>query len=183
MGEAPSTAEVKGKTLTVWFNFQGQNGPMPIEMTGTVDGDSAKGTMGAGGQPGWRLDRHAAKDPKAKDRRRSPRRITAAAAKIDLTGHLERHFELANMTATPTIVLKQDGDKLTGDYISAQYGKFPLTGDVKGTEVTFSVAMNIEGNGLNATYTGVVDKDGSLKGSVDYRRHDERARSPPRKKK
>src|SRR4051812_48772147 len=39
MGEAPAEAEVKGKTLTIWFTFQGSSGPMAIEMSGTVDGD------------------------------------------------------------------------------------------------------------------------------------------------
>src|SRR5262245_9989214 len=49
-GEAPVQAEVKGKTLTVWFNFQTQNGAIPIELTGTVDGDTIKsGTIGAAG--------------------------------------------------------------------------------------------------------------------------------------
>ena len=28
--------------------------------------------------------------------------------------------------------------------------------------------MNVEGNGLNVTYTGKVDKDGTIKGSVTY---------------
>ena len=28
--------------------------------------------------------------------------------------------------------------------------------------------MNVEGNGLNVTYTGKADKDGAIKGSVTY---------------
>ena len=162
MGEAPVTAEVKGKTLSIYFNFQGQNGPMSIEMTGTVDGDSAKGTMGVGGQTGgdWTATRAKAASAPAKD--------TPAAAKTDLTGTYSVTIELPNMTATPTMTLKQDGEKLTGDYVSAQYGKFPLTGTVKADDVTFTFAMNVEGNGLNVTYTGKADKDGAIKGSVAY---------------
>jgi hypothetical protein len=72
------------------------------------------------------------------------------------------------MTATPTVVLKQEGEKLTGEYVTAQYGKFPIAGTLKGSDLTFSFAMNIEGNGLNVTYTGTVGKDGALKGSVTY---------------
>jgi hypothetical protein len=168
MGEAPVTAEVKGKTLSIYFNFQGQNGPMSIEMTGTVDGDSAKGTMGVGGQTGgdWTATRQ--KDPNAKDTPKEPVKDQSAAAKTDLTGTYNVTVELPNMTATPTMVLKQDGDKLTGDYVSAQYGKFPLTGTVKGDDVTFTFAMNVEGNGLNVTYTGKADKDGGIKGAVNY---------------
>ena len=32
-----------------------------------------------------------------------------------------------------SMTLKQDGDKLSGEYVSQQYGKFPLTGTVTGT--------------------------------------------------
>jgi hypothetical protein len=71
------------------------------------------------------------------------------------------------MTATPAIELKQDGEKLTGEYISAQYGKYPITGTVKGADVTFWFAMNVEGTALNVTYTGKIEK-GEVKGSVNY---------------
>ena len=168
MGEAPVEAEVKGNALTIWFNFQGQNGPMTIEMAGTVDGDKIKGTMGVGGQSGGEWVATRAKDAAAKETPKEPAKAQPAAAKTDLTGTWNVTVELPNMTANPTIVLKQDGDKLTGEYTSAQYGKFPLTGTVNGTEVTFSFAMNVEGNGLNVTYTGTADKDGAFKGSVGY---------------
>jgi hypothetical protein len=39
---------------------------------------------------------------------------------------------------------------------------------VKGTDVSFSFPMNVEGNALNVTYTGTADKDGVIKGSVAY---------------
>ena len=69
---------------------------------------------------------------------------------------------------TMRLVLKQDGDKLTGDYVSAQYGKFPLKGTVKGSEVSFTFTMSVEGTGMDVTYTGAVDKDGNMAGSVNY---------------
>ena len=34
--------------------------------------------------------------------------------------------------------------------------------------MSFWFAMNVEGNALNVTYTATVEKDGSLKGSVNY---------------
>jgi hypothetical protein len=164
MGSTPVEAEVKGKALTVFFNFQGQNGPMAIELAGTVNGDTVKGTMAIGGQAGGDWIATRAKDATAKE----PAKDQPAAAKTDLSGTWNVSVELPNMTATPTIVLKQDGEKLTGDYVSAQYGKFAITGTLKGSDVSFWFAMNVEGNGLNVTYTGTVDKDGALKGSVAY---------------
>jgi hypothetical protein len=148
MGDAPVQAEVKGKALTISFTFQGQNGPMAIEMAGAVDGDTVKGTMAVGGQAegSW----------------------SATRAKDSLTGTWSATVQLPNVTASPTLVLKQDGDKLTGDYLSAQYGKFPLTGTIKGAAVSLSFAMNVEGNALNVTFTGALDKDGSLTGTANY---------------
>jgi len=162
-GETPVEAEYKEKTLKVWFNYAGGGGgPIPIEMTGTIDGDTAKGTMTAGGSPAgdWSATREkAAKAPAA------PAASPAAAS--SLTGDWNVSLQLDTITATPSLTLKQDGDKLTGEYTSQQYGKFPLTGSVKGTEMTFTVSMSIEGNAISADYNGVIQPDGSIKGGVD----------------
>jgi hypothetical protein len=165
-GELPVQADVKGKTLTVRFTYQGQGGqPMGIELAGTVDGDTLKGTMAIAGQPGGEWIATRAKETKDP----SPAPSTPSTPSIpSLTGTWNVTVELPNMTATPTVVLKQEGEKLTGEYVSAQYGKFPITGTIKGADVNFWFAMNVEGNGLNVTYTGTVDKDGALKGSVAY---------------
>jgi hypothetical protein len=171
MGESSVQAEVKGKDLSVWFNFQGQNGPMAIELNGAVDGDSAKGSMLIGGQVGgeWVATRSKdSKDPAKVSKDPAPSTPSKDPSTPSLTGTYNVTVELPNMTANPTVVLKQDGEKLTGEYVSAQYGKFPLAGTIKGAEVSFSFAMNVEGNGLNVTYTGAVDKDGVIKGSVAY---------------
>lgn len=167
-GETPLEAELKGKTLTVWFNYTTNGNNIPIEMSGTVDGDTAKGTMTAGGNPAgdWTATRAAAKDAKETKETKDPK-APAASGNANLTGDWSVSLQLDTITATPAISLKQDGDKLTGDYTSQQYGKFPLTGSVKGTEMTFSVSMSVEGNAITAVYTGVVQADGSLKGSVD----------------
>ena len=170
MGEMPIEAEIKGKDLSVWFNFQGQGGAVPIEMLGKVDGDKITGTFTAGGQPAGEWTATRAKDASARDTAKEPSAEPAAAApaKVNLTGDWNLSVELPNMTATPALTLKQDGDKLTGDYVSAQYGKFPLKGTVKGSEVSFTFTMSVEGTGMDVTYTGAVDKDGKMAGSVNY---------------
>jgi hypothetical protein len=162
MGSAPVEAEVKDKTLSIWFNFQGQSGPVAIEMVGTLDGDKVKGTFTAGGQPGgdWLATRAATKDTKDTKDTKEP------AKAADLTGDWTISLMLETITATPSLTLKQNGEKLTGEYTSQQYGKFPVTGTVTGSDVTFSVSMNIEGNGITAVYTGTVQPDGTMKGSV-----------------
>jgi hypothetical protein len=170
MGESPAEAEVKGKDVSIWFTFQSGNGPIDITMTGKVDGDRIAGGLSAGSQAigDWTAtrtkDTKDAKDPKDPKDAKDP-----ATAKIDLTGAWNVSVELPNMTATPTITLKQDGEKLTGEYVSAQYGKFPITGTVKGADVNFSFTMGIEGSSLEVAYAATVDKDGgAMKGTVAY---------------
>lgn len=172
MGEAPIEWQAKDKTLTVWFNFATQNGQTPIEMVGTVDGEKVKGSFTTGGQTGGDWIATKAKDASspAAEKKDAPTTTTTAADKpaASLTGDWITAVELPNMTANPGITLKQDGEKLTGEYTSAQYGKFPINGTVKGNDVTFWFAMSVEGTAMNVTYTGKIDADGSLKGSVNY---------------
>ncbi|HYT69086.1 MAG TPA: hypothetical protein VEL51_21870 [Vicinamibacterales bacterium] len=167
-GETAIQAEVKDKALLIWFTFQAQNGPTPIEMTGTVDGDKIKGTLMASGSPAgdWLATR--AREPSTTSTKTEIPSTPPTTSTPTLAGDWNVSVELPNMTANPTLALKQDDEKLTGDYVSAQYGKFPLTGTVKGSDVTFSFSMSIEGNAVGVTYTGTVQKDGSLKGSVNY---------------
>ena len=168
-GEMPVEAEYKDKTLKVWFSYaSGGGGPMPIEMTGSIDGDTAKGTMTAGGSPAGDWSATRAKDTKdAKDPKDAKEPAKPAAGGANLTGDWNVSLQLDTINATPSLTLKQDGDKLTGEYVSTLYGKAPVTGSVKGTELTFSVALSIEGNAITAVYTGVIQADGSLKGGVD----------------
>jgi hypothetical protein len=167
-GETSVEAEVKGKALTVWFNYTSNGNQIPIEMSGTVDGDTAKGTMTASGSPAgeWTATR-AAQDAKASKDTQEPAKETAKAGSPDVSGTWNASLQLDTISATPTFTLKQEGTKLTGEYVSQQYGKFPLSGEVTGTAVTFDVSMSIEGNAITATYSGVLQADGSLKGTVD----------------
>jgi hypothetical protein len=172
MGESNIEAEVKEKALAIWFNMQGQNGPMAIEMNGTVDGDKAKGSLSMGGNVigDWiatrAKDAAAKTDAPATTTTATPTTTTAPAA--SLTGDWLVSVELPNMTATPGLTLKQDGEKVTGEYASAQYGKFPITGTVKGKDVVLNFTMAIEGNSMNVTYAGTIQPDGTLKGTVNY---------------
>ena len=167
VGTSPLEAEVKGKTVTVWFSVTMQQGPIAIQLDGTVDGDTMKGSIGAGGQTAGSWEATRAKDAKeAKDATPAPAEAPAAAA--SLTGTWNVTIELPNMTANPTMVLKQEGEKVTGEYVSAQYGKFPMTGTLKATDVVLSFQMNLEGTSLNVTYSGTLEKDGTMKGSVNY---------------
>ena len=166
MGESPVEAELTDKKLAIWFTFQSPNGAIPIELNGTVDGTTIKGTMVAAGSAAgdWVATKVKTETTDAKDTK-EPAKQPAKAT--DLSGDWSISLMLDTINATPSLTLKQDGEKLTGEYTSQQYGKFPVTGSVKGSDVTFSVSMAIEGNGITGTYSGTLQPDGSLKGSVN----------------
>ncbi len=162
-GEGPLEAEVKGKTLWVWFNYDVNGNQIPIEMTGTVEGDAASGTMTAAGDPAGDWTARRSKDTTDAKNPAAP----AGSVTPDLSGTWTASLQLDAITATPSFTLKQNGSQLSGEYVSQQYGKFPLTGTATGTTVTFTVSMNVEGNQVDAVYSGVLQADGSLKGTVD----------------
>jgi len=88
------------------------------------------------------------------------------AAKVDVTGKWVFAVETGAGTGTPTMTFKQDGEKLTGHY-SGQLGEAELTGTVKGPDISFKFTVDVQGQTLNAVYTGTVDGKDSMKGKVD----------------
>ena len=83
----------------------------------------------------------------------------------DVSGTWALTVETANGTGNPSVTLKQDGGKLTGNYSSPLFGEQKVTGTIKGSAFTFSFTGSIEGNTLTVTYSGTVEKD-TMKGKV-----------------
>jgi len=92
--------------------------------------------------------------------------IGFAQSKIDLTGSWLFTVETSAGSGTPTISLKQDGDKVTGHY-SGQLGEADLTGALKGQELVFEFTVDVQGMPLKCTYTGNVENKDSMKGTVN----------------
>ena len=88
------------------------------------------------------------------------------AAKVDVTGKWAFAVETGAGSGTPVMTFKQEGEKLTGHY-SGQLGEADLTGSVKGQNIEFKFSVDLQGQTLNATYTGTVDGKDSMKGKVD----------------
>ena len=92
--------------------------------------------------------------------------FAAQGAKVDVTGTWTFTVDTSAGSGTPTIALKQDGDKLTGHY-SGQLGEADLAGSVKGQDIAFTFTVEAQGTKLVCTYTGTIESKDALKGKVD----------------
>ena len=90
-----------------------------------------------------------------------------AQAKIDVTGKWLFAVETSAGPGTPTVTLKQDGEKLTGHYSSQTLGEADLTGTVKGQSVNFTFDADLQGNLVKVTYAATVESKDAMKGTID----------------
>lgn len=97
--------------------------------------------------------------------------VTAASAgaqsqaATNLTGNWLFSVVTENGTGTPTVVLKQTGDSLSGTYESPRMGMVALKGVVTGKTFTFAFVTQ---GGTTLTFTGTIEDKDNLKGDVDY---------------
>ena len=93
--------------------------------------------------------------------------VLAQSSKVDVTGKWTFTVQTDAGSGTPTVTLKQEGEKLTGHYSSQILGEAELTGTVKGQDVKFSFSADAQGTSITVTYTGTIENKDSMKGTVD----------------
>lgn len=160
-GDMTVEATLKEKAVTIWFTVPSREGALNVTMTGTVDGDAMKGTLDIAGREGrreWSARRTAA----------GPSVGPAAVgdARLDVAGTWVFAVETTAGSGTPTVTLKQDGEKLTGQYVG-QLGQAPLSGTIKGRAIEFAIDLEVQGVPLHIVYSGTADK-ASMKGNVTF---------------
>jgi hypothetical protein len=155
-GDMPVEASVEQKAVTIWFTVPTQNGPVAVTMKGSAEGDAMKGSadLGGHGQATWTATRAAA----------ASGRSGQTGASAEVTGTWAMTVESGAGSGTPTFVLKQDGEKLTGRY-SGQLGEADVTGTVKGSAVEMAYDVTVQGTAVHITWAGTVD-GASMKGTV-----------------
>ena len=94
----------------------------------------------------------------------APASFAAAQDSVAGTWNLSVVFDQGS--GAPTVVFQKDGEKLTGTY-TGQMGHYPLEGTFKDKKIAFTVSVNIQGNEIALVYTGTLEADGTLKGTVD----------------
>ena len=82
--------------------------------------------------------------------------VAQVANAADVTGTWIMAVETGAGSGTPTFVLVQKGEALTGSY-KGQLGEAQVTGTVKGNDVTIEYKVDAQGQPLAVTYTGKVD--------------------------
>lgn len=91
--------------------------------------------------------------------------IESQTAGANITGEWSFAVETSAGSGNPSFTFKQEGEKLTGTY-KGQLGEGPLTGTVKGSDVTFTVKVNAQGQDLTIVYTGKIENNDTMKGKV-----------------
>ncbi len=163
-GERPlDSVSLTGSDITFVMkaNVQGQD--MVFTYKGKVEKDSMKGDADFGGfaTGTWSAVPH-------KEGATAPAAVPASAPQaggVNITGDWSVAVETSGGSGNPSFTFKQDGEKLTGMY-KGQLGEGPLTGTVKGADISFTIKVNAQGQDLTIVYTGTIENKDSMKGKV-----------------
>jgi len=90
-----------------------------------------------------------------------------ADAKADVTGKWLFNVTTNAGTGTPSVTFKQQGDSITGHYSSQTLGEADLKGTVKDRKINFNFRVEIQGTTLTVTYSGTVEGNDAMKGTID----------------
>jgi hypothetical protein len=155
------SAEVKGDSITMKMTVKFQESDMEITYTGKIKGDDMSGDADFGGLASgtWTAKRKAAGSAAP-----APGAAPAQSGATNVSGTWNATVETQAGTGSPSFVLKQDGENLTGTY-KGQFGEAPLKGTVKGNDISFAFKVDAQGQSLDITYTGKVNGD-SMSGKV-----------------
>jgi len=164
-GEVPLEGTNNGKEITLKYTIKFQDNDLPITLSGSFEAASIKGSADYGGMAQGEFTAKRAADAGAAPAK-PPTTSAPANNASDVSGEWQVQVETGNGTGSPTFTFKQDGEKLTGQYKGA-FGEAPVTGTFKDGKITFTIKVDAQGQPLTINYAGTLEKDGTLKGTVD----------------
>lgn len=91
--------------------------------------------------------------------------ISTSVFAADLSGTWKMNVQSSMGAGTPTFVLQQDGNNVTGKY-SGQLGESDVTGTVDGDSFKLTYTVSGGGQSLDVVYAGTVEGD-NVKGEVN----------------
>jgi hypothetical protein len=92
--------------------------------------------------------------------------LAVAADAPDVTGTWTMAVETSVGGGNPTFTLTQKGDDITGSY-KGRFGEAPVTGTIKGNQVTLSFTVSAQGQEMKIDYVGTVEGD-AMTGKVVF---------------
>lgn len=92
--------------------------------------------------------------------------LSGFGQKADVAGEWDGSLNTPGGARPVKLIFKVDGEKLTGT-AKRSSGDVPLTGTVKGADISFSYTVNYNGNDLTLLFTGKVSGD-SISGTVSF---------------
>src|SRR6266702_50506 len=99
----------------------------------------------------------------------------SVASAADIGGTWQLTVETSQGTGNPILILKQDGEKLTGTFNSQIFGEAKITGTVKGNAIEFGFEGDAGGQTLKVNYKGTIESPTTMKGTAVYAGFDDKA--------
>lgn len=157
------SVSVAGNDITFVMKIKFQDQDMVITYKGKVEKDSMKGEADFGGLATgpWSAVPHT-------EGAAAPSSMPASAPQaggVNVTGEWSVAVETSAGSGNPSFTFKQEGEKLTGMY-KGQFGESALTGTVKGSDISFTIKINAQGQDLTIVYSGKIESKDSMKGKV-----------------
>ena len=97
------------------------------------------------------------------------------ALAADVSGTWQVTVKMKQGTGSPTLVLQQQGEKLTGTFKSLLLGTAKLAGEVKGNAIEFGFDAEAAGQTMKVSYKGTIESPTAMKGTAIYAGFDENA--------
>ena len=85
-------------------------------------------------------------------------------AQKSVAGEWDASFNTPGGTQSLKLILKVDGEKITGTAKRSR-GDVPITGTIKGDDITFGYTIDYNGNAVTLTFSGKVKGD-TMSGTV-----------------
>jgi hypothetical protein len=98
-----------------------------------------------------------------------------AAVAADVTGTWQLAVTTSQGQGSPTMVLQQEGEKITGTFNSQVLGQVKLTGTVKGNAIEFGFEGNAGDQTMKVSYKGTIESATAMKGTAVYAGFDDQA--------
>jgi hypothetical protein len=96
----------------------------------------------------------------------------AIAADDAVSGKWKIDGDVQGNAVQESCTLKLDGDKVTGSCKGIGDKSWDVTGTFDGKKVVFAHGGEYNGDALTLTYTGTLDENGALKGTIDVKPFD-----------